>query len=154
MTNNENSRNRIKLTNSRENKNINEEEQNRDDNIEPNEEKKKETFSTDVFSLNESDDELYNRGDLSTYGIVNILRLPKQRKKFNLKFLKQSKKENKNKKINIIENESKKDEDFKPIKKNIINNTNIKKNTSNSYSGKKKVKNVEFIRESLNYFYK
>lgn len=127
---------------------------NNDKDIETSGEKKNESFSTDKFSFKDSDDELYNRGDLSTYAIVNILRLPKQRKKFNLKFLKQSKKENKNKKINIIENESKKDEDFKPIKKNIINNTNIKKNTSNSYSGKKKVKNVEFIRESLNYFYK
>ena len=127
---------------------------NNDKDIETSGEKKNESFSTDKFSFKDSDDELYNRGDLSTYAIVNILRLPKQRKKFNLKFLKQSKKENKNKKINIIENESKKDEDFKPIKKNKINNTNIKKNTSNSYSGKKKVKNVEFIRESLNYFYK
>ena len=152
--NNENSRNRIKLTNTRENKNINEEEQNRDDNIEPNEEKKKETFSTDVLSLNESDDELYNRGDLSTYGIVNILRLPKERKKFNLRLLRQNNKENNDKKNDIKENESKKDDDFIPENKN-KNNINIKKTEGSSFhSGKKKIKNVEFLRESLDYFYK
>ena len=152
--NNENSRNRIKLTNTREDNNINEEEPNIDGNIEPNEEKKKETFSTDVFSLNESDDELYNRGDLSTYGIVNILRLPKERKKFNLRLLRQNNKENNDKKNDIKENESKKDEDFIPENKN-NNNINIKKTEGSSFhSGKKKIKNVEFLRESLDYFYK
>ena len=130
--------------------------ENEEKEIETSEEKKNESFSTDKFSFRESDDELYNRGDLSTYGIVNILRLPKQRKKYNLKFLRRNNKENKNKnkKIDTIENEPKKEEDLKPDIKNKNNDTKIKKTEGNSFhSGKKKIKNVEFIRESLNYFY-
>ena len=127
---------------------------NNDDDINTSAEKKNESFSTDKFSFKESDDELYNRGNLSTYAIVNILRLPKQRKKLNKKFLRQKKKENNKIKINIKENESKEDEDLGPGEKNNNDDTNIKKKETNSYSGKKKIKNVEFIREPLNYFYK
>ena len=127
---------------------------NNDDDINTSAEKKNESFSTDKFSFKESDDELYNRGNLSTYAIVNILRLPKQRKKLNKKFLRQKKKENNKIKINIKENESKEDEDLGLGEKNNNDDTNIKKKETNSYSGKKKIKNVEFIREPLNYFYK
>ena len=68
--------------------------------------------------------------------------------------LRQNNKENNDKKNDIKENESKKDDDFIPENKN-KNNINIKKTEGSSFhSGKKKIKNVEFLRESLDYFYK
>ena len=111
------------------------------------EEKKNETISTDKFSFGESDNELYNRRDLTTYGIINIIRLPKYHKKININIVRKFIDKNRNKKKFNSINPEKKKNSVEPIgNKNRINTT-FNDGGSSRRRKRNKIKNIEFLRE-------
>ena len=106
------------------------------------EEEKNDYEITDKISSEESESELYQRKDLSTHCIVNIIKMPKQTKRSNFRIIRQNLDKNRNKK----EFNSKKINSQKNIESKI--HINLKKSEeSRKSSKKKKIKSIEFLRE-------
>ena len=113
------------------------------------EEKEKEVESSDRFSLDENDTELSGRRDLSTHCIVNVIKLPKQSKKFNFRRIRQNQEQIRNKtEISSKKYQSKKKENKEPINKH-NNNVMIYNENKDSTIGRKKIKikSVELLRD-------
>ena len=115
------------------------------------EEKKNESESFDKLSFgnNDSDNELFKRKELNSHCIVNIIKLPKYRNKKNIfKFRRNNNKIGEKKKINLKNIKQKKIMNLSVDSKLKNNTKSIKENEhSNSNSRKKKIKNIEYLRD-------
>ena len=145
-------RNMIKIQNIESNhKNEEEEESNEENKHEGDKESLTEEESLDKLSFGDSDNdnELLKRRELTNHCIINIIKLPKYRNKKNIRKIRYINNKFDDKKItNSKGTTPKKIENLRSDNKFINNNKSIKETEhSKSNSKKKKIKNIEYLRD-------
>ena len=144
-------RNMIKIQNIESNHKNEEEESNEENKQEGDKESLTEEESLDKLSFGDSDNdnELLKRRELTNHCIINIIKLPKYRNKKNIRKIRYINNKFDDKKItNSKGTTSKKIENLRSDNKFINNNKSIKETEhSKSNSKKKKIKNIEYLRD-------